>query len=77
MIILIITKKYDSEMSLSSRESPSLQEAIVSYIIIMYRYMTDSGYLNLMPATDTDAFLKHAQKRQAIGKNCLIQDGKV
>ena len=29
-------------------ESPLLQEAIASYIIIMYKCMTDPGYLNLM-----------------------------
>ena len=43
-------KKCDSEMFPS--KSPSLQEAIVSYRIIMtaimYRCMTDPGYLILM-----------------------------
>ena len=29
-------------------KSPSIQEAIVSYVIIMYRCMTDLGYLKLM-----------------------------
>ena len=35
-------------ISTGKSKSPLLQEAIASYIIIMYRCLTDPGYLNLM-----------------------------
>ena len=52
-------------------KSPLLQEAIVSYIIIMYRCVTDPGYLILMAGYGCVSLARSNRP------NCLLQDGKV